>query len=212
VSSYYAEWLDVWQPSNPGAARLRTSEERSGVKVKVLSMPIAGPGGRRIIYRGVWVSAGTVLEATGGDLPGTVTYTLGIIEEPPQLVITDLHVSAEAIQSTPLRKIRIPKLLTEAVRAVVRDAPELFRGPSSTDVDTGAAAMTRHPTKRVGHGRILPDSKLREVARVYRSNPARPYLAVAETFDIPRSTAGEYIKRAREAGLIDNFTQRGSKK
>ena len=185
------------------------------MEVKVVSMPYGGPpgSGRRIVHRGVWVSDGTRLVATGGDLPGTVEYTLGIIEEPsPQLVVTELCVSADAIQSTPLRKVRIPELLTEAVRAVVRENPNLFTGQSSADVDAGARALTRPPTKRVGHGRILPDSKLHDVARVYRGNPSRPYLAVAEAFNLPRSTAGEYIARAKAAGLIDNFAQRGRKK
>jgi hypothetical protein len=51
--------------------------------------------------------------------------------------------------------------------------------------------------------RQIPDEKLAEVVEVYRANPARPTAAVAERFGLALRTASLYVKRAREAGLLE---------
>jgi hypothetical protein len=191
------------------------------MKVTVLSMPVGGPGGKRIVHRGVWISAGTRLSAVGDDLPGKIDFTLDVHERPvPRLVVSELSISRRrqsdrlAIQSSTLREIRVPDLLAEAVRAIVKKHPYLYDRAARERVadDPQAFSSTwKPPTKRTGHGRIFPDSKLPEVARIYLANPRRGYVAVAEKLNVPRSTAGEYVRRAREAGLIDGYDIRGRK-
>jgi hypothetical protein len=186
-------------------------------------MAVGGPPGgskrhgKRIIHRGVWVPAGARLTAIGDELPGRVDFTLDVLEKPaPRLVISELRVSARrkgpfAIQSTDLRKIKVPDLLTEAVRAIVKENPSLYERRARDAVAKDPALFSRiwtPPKKRPGHGRIFPDSKLPQVARIYRANPRRGYRAVAEKLGVPRSTAGEYIRRAKEAGLLDVETPR----
>lgn len=52
--------------------------------------------------------------------------------------------------------------------------------------------------------RQLPDSKLPEIAEVYRTNPGAGTAAVERHFGLnSRRTASLYVKRARDAGYLD---------
>lgn len=187
------------------------------LKVKVESVPMGGPGGRRLEYRGVWVPEGARLIATGDGLPGRITYTLGIVEDPvPRLVITELAIAQRpgrrvvGIQTTGLRNVKVPELIAAGVEAIFRTNPRHFGlPPEGADLP---AAMWRHQTKRRGHGRIYSDAKLAQVAAIYRANPGRGYVAVAQKLNIPRSTAGDYIQRAKDAGLLTIEAKKGGKR
>ena len=55
--------------------------------------------------------------------------------------------------------------------------------------------------------RQLSDDKLPAVAEIYRANPKRPTAAVAEHFGLPLRTASLYVKRAREAGVLEEVSK-----
>jgi hypothetical protein len=55
--------------------------------------------------------------------------------------------------------------------------------------------------------RKIADDKLPEVAEVYRANPDRPSAAVADHFGIERRTARLYVRRARDAGLLEEVSK-----
>ncbi len=60
--------------------------------------------------------------------------------------------------------------------------------------------------------RQLSDDRLPEVAEVYRASPGRPTAAVAERFSIALRTASLYVKRARDAGLLEEAKHASVKK
>jgi len=63
-----------------------------------------------------------------------------------------------------------------------------------------SVSLARRNTRRQ-----IPDEKLAEVVEVYRANPTRPTAAVAERFGLALRTASLYVKRAREAGLLEEI-------
>ena len=69
--------------------------------------------------------------------------------------------------------------------------------PTHADVARSVARARRNTRRQI------PDSKLPEVAEVYRANPDRPTAAVAEHFGIALRTASLYVRRARDAGLLE---------
>lgn len=75
----------------------------------------------------------------------------------------------------------------------------------ATDADHAAMARALSRARRSTR-RKLPADRLPEVAEVYLANPGRPTAAVAERFRMPLRTASLYVKRAREAGLIEEGT------
>jgi hypothetical protein len=77
---------------------------------------------------------------------------------------------------------------------------------SQPDLKTVAKFVKR---ARRNPRRQIPDSDLPEVARVYRANPKRPTAAVAERFGLALRTASLYVKRAREAGLLEKEAGHG---
>lgn len=50
----------------------------------------------------------------------------------------------------------------------------------------------------------MTTDRLNRVAVAYNAAPARGLLAVADTFQVSRSTAARYVKQAREAGMIED--------
>jgi len=75
---------------------------------------------------------------------------------------------------------------------------------SQPDLEVVAKGVKR---VRKNTRRQLSDDRLPEVAGVYRANPARPAAAVAEHFGIAQRTASLYVKRAREAGLLEEASK-----
>jgi hypothetical protein len=73
---------------------------------------------------------------------------------------------------------------------------------SHQEPDLAAVAKSVSRARR-NTRRQIPDEKLSEVADVYRANPTRPTAAVAERFGLALRTASLYVKRAREAGLLE---------
>ena len=73
---------------------------------------------------------------------------------------------------------------------------------SDQEPDLAAVAKSVSRARR-NTRRQIPDEKLSEVADVYRANPTRPTAAVAERFGLALRTASLYVKRAREAGLLE---------
>jgi hypothetical protein len=74
------------------------------------------------------------------------------------------------------------------------------------DLATVARSVSR---ARRNTRRQIPDDKLHLVAEVYQANPGRPTAAVAERFGLALRTASLYVKRAREAGLLEEDTDGG---
>lgn len=59
---------------------------------------------------------------------------------------------------------------------------------------------------RAQQGKRLDVEDLKEVARIYRENPDRPRKAVAEQLHIADVTASKRIRKARDAGLLEEPT------
>lgn len=72
---------------------------------------------------------------------------------------------------------------------------------SQPDLEVVAKGVKR---VRKNTRRQLSDDRLPEVAEVYRANPGRPAAAVAEHFGLALRTASLYVKRARDAGLLED--------
>jgi hypothetical protein len=168
---------------------------------------MAGPGPNAVWYRGVAVAAGTRAWATGPDLPGDVEFVLGIEETPnPRLVVTELTVrqrdGGPPVTTTGLREISIPKLIAAVVDAIWQLDAIFMGDPEDETFDK--SPMWQHTRSRRGQGRALADDQLAEVAAVYKANPGHTTRAVKDRFKIGRSTAGDYITRARDAGLLED--------
>jgi hypothetical protein len=165
----------------------------------------------------VYVGAGTRLRAKGDDLPCDVDFTLTVADG--RLVVDELALrrrpNGPAIGPDTLRAVSIPRLIAEAVTALwtpgepmtvtvggLRLAVVNSRRPANPIADY--AALWRTVKNRRGQGRALADEDLPTVAEIYRANPRRGFVAVKEHFNIGRSTAAEYVKRAREAGLLED--------
>lgn len=69
------------------------------------------------------------------------------------------------------------------------------------EVQTGVSRARRNTRRQ------LSDDRLPEVAEVYRANPGRPAKAVAEHFGFKPRTAALYVKRARDAGLLEEVSK-----
>jgi hypothetical protein len=158
-----------------------------------------GPDLRTIRYRDIWITEGTRCWTEGPEWPNVnIEFVLGIDDTtPPRLVITELKVTPREggppITSTLLRKIKTPQLIAAAVA-------EIWEKRDPDDY----TPLWEHIRSKRGQGRILSDEQLSEVAALYRANPGHATFAVKEHFKLARSTAGDYIKRARDAGLLED--------
>jgi hypothetical protein len=72
----------------------------------------------------------------------------------------------------------------------------------NTEVARGVARARRNTRRQ------LSDDRLPEVADVYRANPSRPSAAVAEHFGLEARTARLYVRRARDAALLEEVSNR----
>jgi len=73
---------------------------------------------------------------------------------------------------------------------------------SHREADLGAVQTSVRRARR-NTRRQLSDAQLAEVAEVYRANPSRPTAAVAERFGLALRTASLYVRRARDAGILE---------
>ena len=74
-------------------------------------------------------------------------------------------------------------------------------GPGHAEVTSGVARARRNTRRQ------LSDDRLPEVADVYRANPSRPSAAVADHFGLEARTARLYVRRARDAGLLEEVSK-----
>jgi len=97
----------------------------------------------------------------------------------------------------------------QMVAPVVSGLPVLGEtGLECPDVPAGHAQVARAVSRaRRNTRRQLADDKLPEVAEVYRANPSRPSAAVADHFGLEPRTARLYVRRARDAGLLEEVSK-----
>jgi hypothetical protein len=110
-----------------------------------------------------------------------------LIGPPRRIRVVDGHgAGVRAPGALTTWKLLVPDLLRTVLDVVWKsaDLPELARIKQA----------------RRGQGRILSDEQLAEVAAVCRDNPNERFAAVKKRFNIARSTAADYIDRARDAG------------
>lgn len=116
--------------------------------------------------------------------------------------------NGQEVRPTDLRSINLEDLIEVACQLVAHHVTDVFgdaivteHSRNATDLDTVRRQVrkARRDTRRQ-----LPDSKLPEVAEVYRNNPTAPTAAVEQAFGLnSRRTASLYVKRARDAGLLE---------
>jgi hypothetical protein len=161
------------------------------------------PVGRRVVYEAEFVAD----HATGVTVKGEVTINAdtGVVG------FRNVSISAATpLQPADLRSISWSKLLDavldrNAFKADVTDAG-LVMLPS----EPVAGSSIRRSDRR--GRRQLTDEFLGEVAEIYRANTARaPTHAVADWFQVARSTAGGYVQAARKRGLLGPAPSRGAK-
>lgn len=160
---------------------------------------------------GVHVAEGTVklTDYHGFDVSAVVAY------DGERLVVDSLTVTrragGEPVTGEALRKITIQAMLRDNLRAATR-----IRGghgsqlPEGTPV-RGFQMITEEEVERLRQAGPAAET-LAWVARIYRAADAigdPPTKAVREAFGISQSTAGNWIGRARSAGLIPPVRREG---
>lgn len=109
---------------------------------------------------------------------------------------------AREIRMADLRSLKLDDLREQLVRDwsrpfTVGAGTVVVEGTDTPEAERAAVANLRATRRRVGA------EKLRRVADVYRANEdGAPTKAVAEAFDVAHRTAGLYVQRARQAGLL----------
>jgi hypothetical protein len=191
-SSERGNWhLEPAELVAPGLAVQRGSGDSGGYHVKFTALKVQ-PGGKwpAVLYGRARIGSLTRATISGGRLPGEVDIVLDVTEsDAPRLFVRELTLRSPApITTVALRSLSIPELLRVAL-AVIHPYPE-------------APPIATPQRSQRGRGRILDDAQLADVARIYRENRGRGFVAVAEHFNIGRSTAGDYIKRAKAAGHL----------
>jgi len=160
---------------------------------------------------GVHVAEGTVVlsDYHGFDVTALVVY------DGERLVVDSLTVSrregGEPVTGEALRKITIQAMLRDNLRAATR-----IRGGAGADLPAGTVArgqgmISEDDADRLRDSGPVPET-LAWVARIYRAADVvgdPPTKAVRETFGISQSTAGNWIGRARSAGLIPPVRREG---
>jgi hypothetical protein len=112
-----------------------------------------------------------------------------------------------------LRKIPVAKIAREGLGAALRRTLFPVVLVASSDEDSGSAADDLQSSVSIrsdgGSERdvtwLVRESKLRTIARVYRIALLigdAPTQAVAQYLDVPRSTAGRWVMRARDRGVL----------
>jgi hypothetical protein len=118
------------------------------------------------------------------------------------------------IRQADLRSADVEYFLGVACQMAAVHVTEELEGGGIVVTDYGTDADLTRVAKSVSRARRntrrkIPDDKLHIVAEVYRANPGRPTAAVAEHFHLPLRTASLYVKRARDARLLEENTDGG---
>jgi hypothetical protein len=112
------------------------------------------------------------------------------------------------IRPVDIRSIDVERLLEIACALITLHVTAwagdgLIAEHSHRDPDLDAATREVRWSRR-NTRRALADSRLPEVAEVYRNNPDAPTAAVERHFKLKsRRTASLYVRRARDAGLLE---------
>lgn len=118
------------------------------------------------------------------------------------------HLDGSPLRGEDLRNLPLRSWLTSATASTAFVPAESDSPVWITAAGTDAAEQVREalPRRRT---RITPE-RLREVTDVYRANvdTGAPTLAVAEHFDVSRSTAGKWVRMARERGPLGPTRER----
>jgi hypothetical protein len=115
------------------------------------------------------------------------------------------------VRQSDLRSVDLDLYLEVACQLAALHVTEELDAGSITAAHSGAPADLATVARSVSRARRntrrqIPDDKLHLVAEVYRANPGRPTAAVAERFGLALRTASLYVKRTREAGLLEEGT------
>jgi hypothetical protein len=115
------------------------------------------------------------------------------------------------LRQSDLRSIDIEEFLSVACQLVSLQVTEELEGGGIVVAEYGTDADLARVAKSVSRARRntrrkIPDDKLHLVAEVYMANPGRPTAAVAEHFHLPLRTASLYVRRARDARLLEENT------
>lgn len=171
------------------------------------------------VVRAQWDDVGPLVEVADGVRVfehGTVTLTdyhgydvtAVVVYDGERLVVDSLKVSrrsdGEPVTGEALRKITVQAVLRDNLRAATR-----ISGGRGSEIPPGTPArgqqmLTEETAERLRLTGPEPET-LEWVARIYRAADVvgdPPTKAVRETFGISQSTAGNWIGRARAAGLI----------
>jgi hypothetical protein len=170
-------------------------------------------------------------------LDGDVTFTTRLNDVGAQVVVDTIHVDLSH-QTTP-QNFPIPlglllkhALIASGARGL--QLPPNWQGSVFGDdlkfatgderfvvIPTSVGRMTRNEQRQhnlpdlIGHTRPkrVDDDLLRQVADVYRSaTQGDRYWAVQEKFRVSKSTARNYIRRARAAGYLDDVPDSDKRK
>lgn len=107
-----------------------------------------------------------------------------------------------------MRRIPIGLLIDEALTHPPKELIELAGLPQFNSLaalrDAGLSLLRQQkPKTSSGRGRPVKygPEHYAEVARIHSENPGRPTQAVAEAFEVNRTTASNWVRKARELGL-----------
>jgi len=156
----------------------------------------------------------TAMWGRRGNAGPPAHITFDVIEG--RLVCVNVEVRAQVgrrpvdeVTRADLRAVPIDDLREQM--AELWSAPyEHSEGGTTVRVVIGDEAQARASRRAVAATRRSTDVEtLRSVAEVYRDNPHAPTRAVQEALGVAHRTAGLYVQRAREAGLLAPASRRG---
>jgi hypothetical protein len=122
------------------------------------------------------------------------TLTVGHDDGTLETIVSDGEVTGAL-----LRRLPVARMLDDAVAIAVMREGEAGSEKDRLFYDAAEfrAYRRKYPGGRSRERWMLTADHLREVAKVYRSNPGREVIAVAEHWQKPRSTASRWIARAK---------------
>lgn len=177
-------------------------------------------GGQRIVPIGddMWLPAVLDLALQREDAP-TLTAIVEVLDDGTpicrELRLVTADGASRGVRSGDLR-LSVEDLVQAACALATFHGEQTAGGamkftPTAWDVERHESTRRAIAQAQSRARRRLTDAQLREVAEVYNANTTAPTKAVEEHFDIPRRTAGLYVKRARDMGLIDPPAEKGDR-
>ena len=182
-----------------------------------LTITSATPGGPHYVVDGVTYELPTSFTAVATgvpDLPYEVEVTVRMDRDGPHAERVELRQLYEGtrpvgpyVTGTALRRLALGDLVARATEQAVSVATRVERSArrvsATLEAPTGdqRATFGRHYRRTGGRS----NERHTAVAEVYREALVRgvsPTSAVADAFDVARSTAGRYVQQAREAGAL----------